>query len=366
MIGIVLKANILWANDSWEVQQDLSNQIYVYQQSQELFIPYQKQIKSNAQHLFINLKYYSGRYLEISAKQNTAIFADNLFQHQQLEENQIYAIDSLRKVWGKEFALITLYHRNLSAREVSLRILKKKQVGDEEDIYNWQVERKRESSEDFFIISFLLVLIFFASLFATNPKLVIDYFNVLKVFTVRDREESTQSLKLTSPLHLLMYALFSMVVALFIFISFSGNPQIFSPARYFGTDTFTEMVLTWSLVAMVIYSLLVLKLFVLFMLTSLFDLRNFLSIHYFNFIRLSILVTGLALSILFLLTFSIDNIEWIYLPITLFLNISFGAWLVLLFLKLISRGEFRISYLFSYLCASEIIPFLLIIKVFYF
>ena len=107
------------------------------------------------------------------------------------------------------------------------------------------------------------------------------------------------------------------------------------------------------------------KLIIVLLFSTLFNFRETMSFQFFNFLRF-VLFTSVTLAILCLAYFILRVGEPIYyerLIVLALLLLTAGSVVVLV--KLMGRAGFSFFHLFSYLCVSEIIPLVIIIKIFF-
>jgi hypothetical protein len=108
-----------------------------------------------------------------------------------------------------------------------------------------------------------------------------------------------------------------------------------------------------------------LKTVVVYISSSLFDIRESAGYHYFNFIRL-LLVVATTLTLILAGYYILNGVEkGVYSFLFETLGWVIGIWTIILFFKLSYRVRFSPIHLFSYICATEILPFLIIVKILY-
>ncbi len=149
---------------------------------------------------------------------------------------------------------------------------------------------------------------------------------------------------------------------------FYALQQYYEQATWLG---FLRILRRMSVVGQVLYlALLVLsyyglQLVIIYLFGWLFRLRGVAAAHYFEFIRFTTF-TGLALALLVLALFNVQS----YTPAQL-VPVVGGVAAALLLSRILKVGlllgksaSYHILYLFSYLCATELIPIFIIIKLF--
>ena len=92
-------------------------------------------------------------------------------------------------------------------------------------------------------------------------------------------------------------------------------------------------------------------------------MRGLARVHFFNWVRLLLIVFGGATIIVFSYYILRGQNETIFVA---FLSLIVGtliAWIFIVFMKLNGKTEHSMFHLFSYICATELIPLLITIKV---
>ena len=107
-----------------------------------------------------------------------------------------------------------------------------------------------------------------------------------------------------------------------------------------------------------------LKLILVSGVSLLFGWRDTAGFQFFNFIR-GLVVALLLIGTVSILGFSLRfGVDYYFLVKCFFVMLAINA--ILIFFKLLSRESTSAFHLFSYLCATEIMPLLILTKVFLF
>ncbi|MCX8489701.1 MAG: DUF4271 domain-containing protein, partial [Cyclobacteriaceae bacterium] len=190
--------------------------------------------------------------------------------------------------------------------------------------------------------------------------------NLNKLFSFQDRDESTLALRIASSVNLLVYLFCSSFLALILLVSFHLMGTQISIASRFTVRSTGQGFQQWIFLSAIIFGLLILKLVWLVILNSLFGFRDIVRIQFFNFVRV-ILIAMSALTLITVVYFvaNVQNQKYFFHLITI-LSIIFSVSAVVIYFKLMARMPYHFFHLFSYLCASEIIPLVVLIKVFFY
>ncbi len=213
---------------------------------------------------------------------------------------------------------------------------------------------------DFVIIASLLLLVALIGLLRVNTGLTLDYLNVIKLFSLQDRDESTVASRIGASINLFFFALIGFFLGLILLIIFNIAPDQVRFAGNFIFNSTPQAFLYWVLLSAIILALLVTKLVLIASFSLLFGLRDSVRFQFFNFVRLLFVTAGLMACIATVyFIFHLQGPNLFYSLLTtgsLFIVIG----ILFLFLKLLARTSFPVFHLFSYLCATEIIPLVIL------
>ena len=214
---------------------------------------------------------------------------------------------------------------------------------------------------DYVITALLILVIFLVAIIRLNPGLSSDYFSIRKIFSRRESEDDHYYYRVTSAT-ILFYVFTSLLLSLYIIIV-----ARFTDAKV-GLEglllaSYGLLIFTWLKVSVYVFLFLVVKIIIIYLISLLFGIREIAGYHFFNFVR--ILLVTIGLFTLILVVYFIlhgqgqDFYNFLYATIPWIL----GVWIVLGFFKLASRVPHSAFHLFSYICATELIPFFIIIEV---
>jgi hypothetical protein len=216
---------------------------------------------------------------------------------------------------------------------------------------------------DFVIIASLLLLMALIGLLRVNAGLTLDYLNVIKLFSLQDRDESTVASRIGASINLFFFALIGFFLGLVLMIIFNIAPDRVYLAGNFVFNSTSQAFLYWILLSTIILALLATKLILITSFSLLFGLRASVRFQFFNFVRLLFVTAGVmaCLAIVYFI-FHSQNPNLFYNLLTIGgIFIIIGT--LFLFLKLLARTSFPLFHLFSYLCATEIIPLMILGRV---
>lgn len=234
-------------------------------------------------------------------------------------------------------------------------------IAHSSDTTNWP--RIGNSFSDFVVIASMLLFASLVFLFRVNAKLTLDYLNVIKLFSLQDRDESTVASRIGSSINLFFFALISFFIGLILIIIFKTAPDRMRLAGNFTFDTTAQAFFVWILLSLLTFAFLITKLVLIASFSLLFNVRDTVRFQFFNFIRmLFVAVSLMACIALVYFIFQAQSPNLFY-NLLLVGGIFILIGTLFLFMKLLARTSFPIFHLFSYLCASEIIPIVIIGRV---
>jgi hypothetical protein len=133
---------------------------------------------------------------------------------------------------------------------------------------------------------------------------------------------------------------------------------------FFTFDSFLQGLWVWIRFATLIFVLLILKYILIWTFKELFRIKAFIHSHYYNYVRLGLLVYVLFAGILFVSYFTFFKVDPAYYRFLGYLLLSaLILRVIILFFKLMNSSSHSVLHLFSYLCGTELIPLLIVVSV---
>jgi len=304
-------------------------------------------------YLTANLDKGSGHYLQIQSPRVFYLFVNSRLVSK--SKSLMLKTDSLTASPGH--LLISIYQPD-GIDHLTTKLVRYQEVGRYSN-----PARPSRAFNNFILVAVTLLVIFFTALLRSNPQLTTDYLNFVKLFSFKRRDDSQFVLRITSSVNLLFYFFCSLLTSLAIIVAvhFSNQMSFLFSATYAGIAGYFAL---WLIVTFVVAAALMTKLFLATAISSLFDWRDTAGFQFFNFIR-GLVVALSLIGLLSILGFSLKiNVDYYFLVKCFFVMLAANA--ILMFFKLLNRESTSSFHLFSYLCATEIFPLLILIKVFLF
>lgn len=222
-------------------------------------------------------------------------------------------------------------------------------------------ERGKNAFTDFFVLAGFILLVFISVLVNRFPKDSADYSAIVNSLSFKNREETLITTRPMSRNNLLFIALNSLIIA-FVLISF----RILTPTNIQLTISIGSSAMIywdWFKFSLIVFALIILKYILISAFNRLYGLGEFRYIQFYNSLRFSLAVSLLAFTSLSIVFLSIR------LPNLVIYNIMINIIVIMLlirlgimFFKLMNYSNHKTFHLFSYLCATELIPFLVLYK----
>src|ERR1700690_1848667 len=118
----------------------------------------------------------------------------------------------------------------------------------------------------------LILCVYLVFLVHTNSRLTFDYLNVLKLFSVQEREENLMTGRITSRVNLLFYIYCCLFCALTLLVVFHLSKSRISLSGVFPVRSTREGFLQWIKLSAILAGLMTLKLFIVYVFSLLFNL----------------------------------------------------------------------------------------------
>jgi Domain of unknown function (DUF4271) len=278
--------------------------------------------------------------IEIKAAGNVDIYLNNKiaashvkqFRSKMLPASGYLAIFSPAGLDQIETNLITVSHENV-----------------------WQ-SKPRSASSSVTLFALILVAVFII-LVRSNTPAAQEYFNVVKLFSWRGTEDSAQTMRITSASNIFYYVFCSALIAINLFVFRTGK-------AIFSLPSINVLLSIFELIILV-FGILTIKILLVGLLAGIFNLVDFGPAQFYNYVRLLLLSFILSSVILVVLVMFNANWETWLQPLSYGMAIMSIGFVGVIYLKLMARGGFTVFHLFFYLCASEIVPLIILLNVYF-
>jgi hypothetical protein len=313
---------------------------------------------ANTVYLAIETSQFNGGYFCVNSSKHFFIFFNGQLSGEYGGKNY-FNLDSLAIAYNTSSLIVSVYQDNINARDLITSIF----TPMRESKMILDAAKPPTYFNDFVILAGLIILVLFLITIRSNPKLASDYLSMSRIFSLRETEDAQSNARLTSSSNLQFYVICSLLLSFYMIIIFHHLPRQYALPLYFRSSGFLSTLWHWVRFSAIILSVFMTKVLLIYALTRLFGLRGLARIHFFNWMRLLLIVMGTSSIILFVYFISHGQRPELFV---VFLTVVIGtlvAWVFIVFLKLNGKTEHSMFHLFSYICATEIIPLLITIKV---
>jgi len=305
---------------------------------------------------------FPGSFLEVRSPKPLTLFINGqLAVHS--NDPLLLRIDSLAEIFQSRVLQINILQDEI--RPGSLQTSIQTKAGPALPVEDHSLMRF-STFRDFAIVGMLILMVMLIIIIQINPKLTSDYFSVVKIFSSREGEDGQSHSRITSSINILFYAYCSLMLGYFLMIIFHYVPSHYASALSFQADTFFGAVIQWLELSLIVLVLCFAKIALVYSLSFLFGMPEIGGIHFFNWVRLLLGVFGILTAVLFLYFISHGHQEGFYIFLLRIMSWVLAGWMILIIFKLYRQAGHSMFHLFSYICATELIPFLITIKVLYY
>jgi hypothetical protein len=353
------------SSEEFQVVKDLRSEILVYDSDFSSYVPYNSDLHSGTRYITLRLdSSYLSQYPLVSyLSANAAFFLDNKLFYQQKTSG--WVIFNSRQL-GKA-TWLTIFHPTGDLPVGNLFYGFK--IGEKAPVkvtVNRLETRPYDALtfENFFIIFFVLILVVLVISKVFNNKAYNEFYNLRRNTLTVGKDQNYIFKKPMNSNNLLALLIHCMIFVFVLFVVqyLTGgiiHLPLFSPESSLGD--LVGRYFTITVIAFIIY---ILKYFLIAFISYLYNVKEYRLTHYFNWVKLSMLFYLLILPIIGLIYIWYHNLNG-----TLIKNIVFFSLILFSIAKIIIISynlnkirQFRNLYLFSYLCATEIIPLFIVFK----
>ncbi len=301
-------------------------------------------------------------FLRVTSSTPFSIFVNGTLSMHEAKK-AFLSLDSIRDEMGTPSILVAIFQRE-EVNEQGLQTFLVKQ--HQEVVSDPIIDRASTYFRDFVVIGVIVILLLLILIVGQNPKLAADYFSIRKLVGVPGSQDSLSDSRTTSSSNILFQSFCSVLGGFLLTILFTSLKDQYAIATLFIHNTFLESILIWLALSAIILACFFTKQLIIYLFAYLFGIKELAVTHYFNLIRLFFWVLGLSAAGISMYLIVHGEKVGVFEKIYFLLGWTLGFWVVLIFFKLSRRVGFSMFHLFSYLCATEIIPLIITIKVLYY
>lgn len=345
------------AQDKWALLQDLNEEWLYYDEEWLPLTDHLKKYdavhfrlpeKQNDLHLMIK---YSGRFSLFINKQLYYTTRDSLMVN----------IDSLLLATGLQNPLITIYASGIQPNYLRTHLLFQYNPGNEPEPSNVIniIRRKSFASRDFIVVALILILFVSVLLKIFYQRNFGSFYDISKTISSRDVDEDFLRGRLFSQINLIIILFQCLIIGLFVTL-LVVHLNIPTGEDY---KSVMEYMALWLKFSSYIVIFIFLKFILIQNFASLYSLYFFNTPHFMSYLRIITLTFGLGLLYFYcgIYMFGWEEPASYRLGLKIVLALL-GLGIFFIYLKLINSASYKKLHLFSYLCATEILPYVVILK----
>ena len=356
---ILLIPSDLLAQEAVIVEKDLRSLWKIFDEENKIFVEpaTNKKVKSILWQL--NLDEEIGGWMEVSAPANSYLLLNRRYLGL-IDGTMALDIDSISQVLNRSSLEFTVYRKEGISPSQLQTHLYIRETTSKGRVFTREPNR---DFLDFFVTASFLVLLFLGILSRRFPRDTSDYFSFLRSLSFRNREETLISTRPFNRTNVLFIIFNSALIGFLIvaMVQLTGGKVYFLLAE--RNSHFWQLIISWLFASGIVFAYVLIKYLLINIFSGLFRLGDFRYIQHFNSVRYT-LGSFLLLFLVAGITFLASRTEGmdIYLIYIRVLVILLAVRILVLFFKLRDHSLYKNFHLFSYLCGTEIIPFVILYK----
>lgn len=357
---------------AYQKVQSLEDEWLVYDAEYRTYVPFirEKHGVPDALYLHLNLNNYRGYQLSLFSPQSVYLFTQAQLQTL-VPANQTVAldIDSLYTQHKQTRLLITLYRADGHAAMPSAAIVyptqqKPENIAAATALQTNRIDRNAPL-KNFIIISLLLIMALYAFLWNYHPKAFKSYYNAAAMFSFSFKEDTVLISRPLSNISLLFIYNHSLLLSfLYIVIQKGSGRLLLNDPVLQAASSFGDLMGYFFGLSVLIFLLNIGKYLFIYTLGSLFNLSQVIYIHFYEYLLLSRFFYNIVAILVFILVVSApQTLPFLYGTVVLLIIAFSIIRLLIINFALNRQTSVKTLYLFSYLCATELIPILIGFKI---
>ena len=302
----------------------------------------------------LDLEKYAGNQLRCCIPTHTSLLIEKeILISVERPRCLVYPIDSLRNAYQQAVLLLTVYQPASQLAQVELQIVSDASAPLAQPYPI--LPRLLSNKENFFVLGLVFILMLYAALINHYPKTFRNIYNLPRILALRSREEDLR-IRLISEPHTFFLVQHCLVVG-FLFIVLVPDVDQWVPSGRFTSPGVGSYLWLWLLLSLIVLITVWVKYLIVVLFGSLFKLKQFMYLHMFDFMRLSMMFWGMVFLLAICVHYNLTVQEQIYERALTYLFVAFAlARVLILYLRLFRNSALKNMYLFSYICTAEIIP----------
>ena len=345
---------VFWLLLSFWMLQDASAQTtglkwYAYSETYQSYVPVSE--PKDQLSFFLGLR-NTNKVLQLEAPEGSSLFMDNRLLASEINDAMYQlSLDSLANVYDQDSAFFTVFHPS------SLQGLKTNVIDVKKHFESTvQVKpRPGTASYDFFLMAIVLMLLTGGIIRKITSPQIAYSLGVKQLYQYQITEGPLYSYSFFSQESTAYYLFISFLLGLFgVYYVTNLDAVTFLTEQ----SSFISYVLQWLLYSVMIYLFFYVRFAVYKVLAGIFNFRRYLLIQNYDFMRVTLVISILYLLFMMIDLFLVRLADWWQIITG---GILLVVYIFTTFRKLNKLYSHTKLHLFSYLCVSEIVPWIFLL-----
>lgn len=324
------------------------------------YTDYTRNTSTEAIYFSLDVNRFRGYDLEIEGAREYSVWLNGKLIRQAEGGVLLFDIDSLTNLYHTPITIGVYARKGLSRVKTSVVAFSALQADEAELL------RKKNHLRDFSVLGVFILVVGLLMMLRFNRRLLFDYFDITKLFSLQERDESLVAGRITSRFSVFIYFYLSAWCAFLFLVTFQYVDRNWIIIGDFTIGSVPNAFIKWGKLTLAIGIILFIKVSIVLSLSIIFRLREGGFIQVLNYFRLiSFLLMVLSIILIFYFVLATKSPLYYQALISVTAWIMAG-WAILIFLKLLNKSPYSLFHLFSYLCASEFFPIIILFKSLFF
>lgn len=338
----------------------LGEELWYYDTKASAFVPSFESAKPDPHFLgfYIGLREDEGKILRICGPEETTVWVQNRLMAGSLG-GACAEIDVA--IWREQFAadsvFVTLHSQLPLPGQTSVEIVSAGYLTVSDNTIE-PVSRPANPQRQFLIIFALIFLGIMSAYRRQFPRIFKSFLDLNRMMSFRSRDDLVTSFRLLSTPSIVSHVLVSLISGFFLCIFYLENAK--APGSHFSLADYFERWLVFSslMLAFFLGKRLLIQIF-----GNVFRLSGAIYLQVFEYLRAGFLLLCIGLCVLLPLFYLNSGVSgWFLGKLPVFAALFTVLVILLLFYKLAFETPYQKLHLFSYLCATETVPAILLLK----
>ncbi len=347
--------------------QDLRDEWLVYEQEEKILVPLTENLVDQSFfHLNLELTKFQDYHLLVELPSGASLFIENRIVFvAKVERDALLKIDSLRGIYGDDDLLISIFYPKAMLDKINTLIVDKNSKllrNANASTFNIKV-RNRNTNNNFFVIGVIIILAVVVFVKQVLKSSFFDYLSPSKTFSIKPKSEILYSIGFFSLSNMLMLFLYGISSGFILIMAVVLLRQ--GVIAGLKLETTLELIGASLGLALLVIFFMIIRNFQLRLIGGIYKMKSSINIQFYDYFRISLFI---LLAFFTLLVFNFGAIDpFMVSHETTFKGLFISALFlrtVFIYMKLNNVSSNKNLHLFSYICGTELIQLIIVVKVF--